>query len=247
MSFFISSLPRPKVLFKIKYPIISPTVFIDVLEEAGLIGELGEWALNQACGQHRIWLKKGLIGPATTMSVNVSVRQLGMPGFAQRVEAILKRHNMRPDSLILEITESAIVETIETDIIHHLKRLGVQISLDDFGTGYSSLACLSQLPLDHLKIDRSFIANIADNPQATLIVKSIISLANTLEIRVIAEGVEDAGVFPLLLEQGCESYQGYYFSKPLAAREMATRLKDIESVKLSHYANFIDLDSALAV
>jgi EAL domain-containing protein (putative c-di-GMP-specific phosphodiesterase class I) len=222
---------------------ISPAVFIDVLEETGLIGELGEWALSQACGQHRIWLKKGLISPATTMSVNVSVRQLGMPGFAARVEAILKKHCMRPDSLILEITESAMVETIETDIIHHLKRLGVQISLDDFGTGYSSLAYLSQLPLDHLKIDRSFIADIARNPHATSIVKSIIALANTLGIRVIAEGVEDAGVFPLLLEQGCESYQGYYFSKPLPAREMAARLVDIDTVRLSHYANFIDLDT----
>lgn len=227
---------------------ISPAVFIDVLEETGLIGELGEWALSEACGQHRIWLKKGLIGPATTMSVNVSVRQLGMEGFADRVEAILNRHNMRPDSLILEITESAMVETIETDIIHHLKRLGVQISLDDFGTGYSSLAYLSQLPLDHLKIDRSFIADIARNPHAISIVKSIIALANTLGIRVIAEGVEDAGVFPLLLEQGCESYQGYYFSKPLPAREMAARLVEIDTVRLSHYANFIDLDAdALAV
>lgn len=224
---------------------ISPAVFIDVLEETGLIGELGEWALSEACGQHRIWQKKGLIGPATTMSVNVSVRQLGMPGFADRVEAILIKHCMRPDSLILEITESAMVETIETDIIHHLKRLGVQISLDDFGTGYSSLAYLSQLPLDHLKIDRSFIADIARKPQATTIVKSIIALANTLGIRVIAEGVEDAGVFPLLLEQGCESYQGYYFSKPLPAREMAARLADIDTVRLSHYANFIDLDTAL--
>jgi diguanylate cyclase (GGDEF)-like protein/PAS domain S-box-containing protein len=223
---------------------ISPAVFMDVLEETGLIGELGEWALSQACGQHRIWLKKGLISPATTMSVNVSVRQLGMPGFADRVEAILKKHSMRADSLILEITESAMVETIETDIIHHLKRLGVQISLDDFGTGYSSLAYLSQLPLDHLKIDRSFIADISRNSQAISIVKSIIALANTLGIRVIAEGVEDAGVFPLLLEQGCESYQGYYFSKPLPARVMATQLADMDKVCLSHYANFIDLDTA---
>ncbi len=221
---------------------ISPAVFIDVLEETGLIGEIGEWAISEACGQHKIWLKKGLISPATTMSVNVSVRQLGMPGFADKVEAILNKHAMRPDSLILEITESAMVETIETDIIHHLKRLGVQISLDDFGTGYSSLAYLSQLPLDHLKIDRSFIADIARYPHAVSIVKSIIALANTLGIRVIAEGVEDAGVFPLLLEQGCESYQGYYFSKPLPARQMAKDLAKIETVKLSHYVNFIDLD-----
>jgi len=226
---------------------VSPAVFIDVLEETGLIGELGEWALNEACGQYRIWLKKGLIGPATTMSVNVSARQLGMPGFADRVATILARHSMRPDSLILEITESAIVQIRETGIIHRLKQLGVQISLDDFGTGYSSLAYLSQLPLDHLKIDRSFIADLSRSPHATSIIKSIIALANTLGIRVIAEGVEDSGVFPLLLEQGCEGYQGYYFSKPLPAREMAARLKEITPVRLSHYANFIDLDEAVSV
>lgn len=222
---------------------ISPNAFIDVLEETGLIGELGEWAISQACGQHRIWLRKGLIGPATTMSVNVSARQLGMPHFAQRIEAILNKHSMRPDSLILEITESALVQTIETDIINEIKRLGVQISLDDFGTGYSSLAYLSQLPLDHLKIDRSFIADISRFPHAVTVIKSIIALANTLGIRVIAEGVEDGDILPLLAAEGCEGYQGYYFSLPLPAREMAARLLELDSVRLSHYANFIDLDS----
>lgn len=225
---------------------ISPNVFIDVLEETGLIGELGEWAISQACGQHRIWLKKGLIGPATTMSVNVSARQLGTPNFADRVAAILDKHSMRPDSLILEITESALVQTIETNIIYDIQRLGVQISLDDFGTGYSSLAYLSQLPLDHLKIDRSFIADISRFPHAVTVIKSIIALANTLGIRVIAEGVEDGQILPLLAAEGCEGYQGYHFSKPLPAREMAARLTELDTIRLSHYANFIDLDSAVA-
>lgn len=225
---------------------ISPSVFIDVLEETGLIGELGEWAISQACGQHRIWLRKGLIGPATTMSVNVSARQLGTPHFADRVAAILDKHTMRPDSLILEITESALVQTIETNIIYDIKRLGVQISLDDFGTGYSSLAYLSQLPLDHLKIDRSFIADISRFPHAVTIIKSIIALARTLGIRVIAEGVEDGDVLPLLAAEGCEGYQGYHFSKPLPAREMAALLAQLDTIRLSHYANFIDLDCAVA-
>ena len=223
---------------------ISPGDFIDVLEETGLIGELGEWAISQACGQHRIWLRRGLIGPATTMSVNVSARQLSTPHFADRVAAILERHSMPPYSLILEITESALVETIETNIINEIKALGVQISLDDFGTGYSSLAYLSQLPLDHLKIDRSFIADIEKFPHAVSVVKSIIALANTLGIRVIAEGVESASVLPLLANEGCEGYQGFHFSQPLPAREMATRLKQLEKVRLSHYANFVDLGSA---
>lgn len=227
-------------------PHISPGVFIDVLEETGLIGELGEWAISQACGQHRIWLRRGLIGPATTMSVNVSARQLGTPYFADRVAAILQRHSMRPDSLILEITESALVQTIETDIINEIKALGIQISLDDFGTGYSSLAYLSQLPLDHLKIDRSFIADIERIPHAVAVVKSIIALSNTLGIRVIAEGVESASVLPLLAAEGCEGYQGFHFSKPLPAREMAARLKSLVPVRLSHYANFIDLDTTIS-
>ncbi|WP_157735646.1 EAL domain-containing protein [Granulosicoccus antarcticus] len=225
---------------------VSPGAFIDVLEETGLIGELGEWAIGQACGQHRIWLRKGLIGPATTMSVNVSARQLGTPHFAQRVAATLDKHSMRPDSLILEITESALVQTIETNIINDIKDLGVQISLDDFGTGYSSLAYLSQLPLDHLKIDRSFIADIKRFPHAVTVIKSIIALARTLGIRVIAEGVEDGDILPMLAKEGCEGYQGYYFSKPLPAREMANTLKNLETVRLSHYANFIDLDSTVA-
>ena len=227
-------------------PHISPGAFIDVLEETGLIGELGEWAISQACAQHRIWLRRGLIGPATTMSVNVSARQLGTPYFADRVAAILQRHSMRPDSLILEITESALVRTIETDIINEIKALGIQISLDDFGTGYSSLAYLSQLPLDHLKIDRSFIADIERFPHAVTVVKSIIALSNTLGIRVIAEGVETGSVLPLLAAEGCEGYQGFHFSEALPAREMAARLQLLEIVELSHYANFIDLDGTIS-
>lgn len=225
---------------------ISPSVFIDVLEETGLIGELGEWAISQACAQHRIWLRKGLIAPATTMSVNVSARQLGMPNFAKRVEMILTKHAMRPDSLILELTESALVQTIESNIINDIKRLGVQISLDDFGTGYSSLAYLSQLPLDHLKIDRSFIADIPRFPHAVTVVKSIIALANTLGIRLIAEGVEDGSVLPMLAAEGCEGYQGYHFSKPLPAKEMGANLHNLKKVRLSHYINFIDLGRPLA-
>jgi len=156
---------------------ISPGDFIDVLEETGLIGELGEWAIAQA----------------------------------------------------------------ETNVITEIRALGVQISLDDFGTGYSSLAYLSQLPVDHLKIDRSFISDIKRFPHAVTVVKSIIALSNTLGIRVIAEGVESESVIPLLANEGCEGYQGFHFSEALPAREMASKLEKLETVKLSHYANFTDL------
>ena len=175
------------------------------------------------------------------MSVNISARQLGSPNFADTVSAIIERQLMRPDSLILEITESALVQTVETNVITEIRALGVQISLDDFGTGYSSLAYLSQLPVDHLKIDRSFISDIKRFPHAVTVVKSIIALSNTLGIRVIAEGVESESVIPLLANEGCEGYQGFHFSEALPAREMASKLEKLETVKLSHYANFTDL------
>ncbi|MBX2881905.1 MAG: EAL domain-containing protein [Granulosicoccus sp.] len=221
-----------------------PSDYIGVLEDTGLIGKLGEWAIGQACSQHRIWRERGLIGPATTMSVNVSASQLRLLNFASTVATILDNQFMRPDSLILEITESALVQTFETNIISDIKSMGVQISLDDFGTGYSSLAYLSQLPLDHLKIDRSFITDISKFPHAITVIKSIIALANTLGIRVIAEGVEDPRILPLLAAEGCEGYQGYYFSEPVPADLMTKKLQELDPVKLSHYANFIDLDNS---
>jgi EAL domain-containing protein (putative c-di-GMP-specific phosphodiesterase class I) len=220
---------------------VRPQEFIDVLEETGLISDVGQWAIEEACRQYQTWLKKGLIGDDTTMSVNVSARQLGMPRFASQVACILQRQAMRPSALILEITESALVNNIESNVIDQIKQLGIQISLDDFGTGYSSLAYLSQLPLDHLKIDRSFIMNISKNEHAVTIVKSIIALARTLGIQVIAEGVEDAYVLPLLEAEGCEAYQGYYFSKPLPVSDMERLLGELDDIQLGHYVNFIDL------
>lgn len=220
---------------------VRPQEFIDVLEETGLISDVGQWAIEEACRQYQIWLKKGLIGDDTTMSVNVSARQLGMPRFASQVACILQRQAMKPSALILEITESALVNNIESNVIDQIKQLGIQISLDDFGTGYSSLAYLSQLPLDHLKIDRSFIMNITKNEHAVTIVKSIIALARTLGIQVIAEGVEDAYVLPLLEAEGCEAYQGYYFSRPLPVSDMELLLGGLDDIQLGHYVNFIDL------
>jgi len=135
---------------------------------------------------------------------------MSMPHFDQLVARILARHLMPAHSLVLEITESTLVQAAESNIIAKIKQLGVQISLDDFGTGYSSLSYLTQLPLDHLKIDRSFISNIASRPQAVTIVKTIIALARTLDIKVVAEGVEDPYILPLLAEEGCAAYQGFH-------------------------------------
>ena len=225
-------------------PEVHAQEIVDALEEAGLIAEVGEWAIGEACRARVAWHEAGLVDPEVTMSVNVSVRQLGTPGFAERVAEILERESMPPGCLVLEITESALVESFETGVLGELKALGVGISLDDFGTGYSSLAYLGQLPLDHLKIDRSFILDMSHRSQAITIVKSIIALARTLGIEVVAEGVEDARVLPLLAEEGCSAYQGFQFSRPLPAAEVETLLSGLDEVSLGHVSNFVDLDDA---
>ena len=212
-----------------------------MLEDTGLISDVGQWAISEACKQYMAWRKLGLVKPTTTMSVNVSARQLGMSHFTRHVSDILKRHQMPPENLVLEITESTLVKNIESDVIDRIKQLGVQISLDDFGTGYSSLAYLSQLPLDHLKIDRSFISDIGTKNNAVTIVKSIIALARTLGIKVIAEGVEDESVLPMLAAEGCEGYQGYLFSRPLAADRIEELLTRFDAEQTGHYVNFINL------
>ena len=217
---------------------------VDALEESGLIGEVGDWAIAEACRARTRWYEAGLIAPDVTMSVNVSVRQLGTTGFVERVRSILARERMPADRLVLEITESALVDSFETGVLGELKRLGVGISLDDFGTGYSSLAYLGQLPLDHLKIDRSFIRDLGERPQSVTIVKSIIALARTLGIEVVAEGVEDARVLPLLAGEGCNAYQGFQFSHPLPASGVETLLGELDPVRLGHVSNFVDLDDA---
>lgn len=217
---------------------------IDALEETGLIGEVGEWVIGEACRVRMRWHDAGLVEPGATMSVNVSVRQLGTPGFVDQVARILERERMPAARLILEITESALVESFETGVIGELEALGVGLSLDDFGTGYSSLAYLGQLPLTHLKIDRSFIVDLPRRPQAVTIVKSIIAFARSLGIEVVAEGVEDARVLPLLAGEGCGAYQGYQFSRPLSASGIESLLRELDPVRLGHLSNFIDLGDA---
>ena len=223
-------------------PAVCTQQIVDALEEAGLIGEVGNWVIGEACRARTRWYEAGLIEPEVTMSVNVSVRQLGAPDFADRVAATLERERMPADRLVMEITESTLVDTFGTGVLGELKRRGVGISLDDFGTGYSSLSYLGQLPLDHLKIDRSFILDLTRRPQAVTIVKSIIALARTLGIEVVAEGVEDARVLPLLEGEGCTAYQGFQFSRPLPASDVETLLATLDPVRLGHVSNFVDLD-----
>ncbi|MBQ8147305.1 MAG: EAL domain-containing protein [Lachnospiraceae bacterium] len=194
---------------------ISPAEFIPIAEECGAINELGTWALEQACGFNKQLLDAGL-GPLT-VSVNISTEQLKSPGFVDLVLDILERTQLEPKYLELEVTESVLMQSFDTNInfIDKLREHGIRIALDDFGTGYSSFNYLTQMPIDTLKIDKSFVDNISTNTKDCYIAETIISLAHKLNISVVAEGVEATDQLHILEANACDIMQGYLFSKPL--------------------------------
>ena len=201
---------------------VSPADFIPVAEDSGLILPIGSWVLETACHQLAAWARS----PATRellLAVNVSARQFRQPDFIEQVRTALQRNGAQPERLKLELTESLLLENVEQVIstMQTLKELGVGFSIDDFGTGYSSLAYLKRLPLDQIKIDQSFVRDIADDADDCVIVRAIISLAGNLGLHVIAEGVETAEQKYLLARNGCNAYQGYLFSRPLPIEEFA--------------------------
>ena len=210
--------------------IIPPDRFIPLAEENGMIVKLGDWVLREACRQNRNWQLEGL--SPLQVSVNVSARQLRDNDFADKVEGVLRETGLAPALLELEITESAIM-SISDDIVLkllRLKELGISISIDDFGTGYSSLSYLKHLPVDKIKIDRSFVMDIVSNPDDAAIVDAIISIAHALDLCVIAEGVESKGQLDFLISRKCTEFQGYYFSKPLPAKQFADLLRMRSSI-----------------
>lgn len=194
---------------------ISPAEFIPIAEESGIINDLGAWALEHACDFNKQLLDAGY-GPIT-MSVNVSLIQLKSPDFVQRVIEILDRTKLPPQYLELEVTESVLMQSMEQNIelIKQLRSLGIRIALDDFGTGYSSFNYLTQIPIDTLKMDKSFIDNISTDSKDCYIAETIISLAHKLNISVVAEGVEESDQLRILKENSCDILQGYLFSKPI--------------------------------
>jgi len=196
---------------------IPPDRFIPVAEESGMILRLGEWVLANACRQNRIWQDAGL--PKLRVSVNISARQLRDNGFVAMVTSLLDETGLAPCYLELELTESVVMSNSDDTVFKllQLKELGVSISVDDFGTGYSSLSYLKHLPIDILKIDRSFVMDIASDPDDAAIVTAVIAMAHSLNLRVIAEGVETVEQLAFLGERNCDDAQGYYFSKPLEA------------------------------
>ena len=203
--------------------IITPSDFICLAEETGLILPIGEWVLRTACAQNRAWQQEGLC--PVRMAVNISGRQFKHASIVDFVRQVLLDTGLEPDYLELELTESTIMTEPSTvvPILRSLKGLGVHLSIDDFGTGYSSLSCLKHFPIDRLKIDQSFVSDIDRNPDDAAIAEAIISMARSLRIEIVAEGVENARQLAFLRSRNCCMMQGYYFSEPLPA-EACTRL-----------------------
>ncbi|MBY4677913.1 sensor domain-containing protein [Marinobacterium arenosum] len=206
--------------------LISPMAFIPLAEETGQIIPLGLWVLQEACQQARRWQLQGLA--PITMSVNLSALQIQTDDFLQQVASVLKRTGLAPQLLDLEITESCIMRNVEDTIdkLSRLHRLGIQLSIDDFGTGYSSLAYLKRFPIDKLKIDRSFVSEIDVDEDDAMICNTVISMAKSLNLKVVAEGVESVDQLNCLRDYGCDLYQGYYFSRPVPASEIEQMLRE---------------------
>ena len=198
--------------------LVAPSVFIPVAESSGLILPLGQWILLQACQQAVTWS----VDPAKAqwvVSINVSARQFRQPGFVQQVREALESAGAQAHHIELELTESQLVDDVGgvVEKMTALKELGVRISLDDFGTGYSSLSMLKNLPLDQLKIDQSFVRDLRVDAQDRSIVRAILTLGESLGLRVIAEGVETEVQRGILLELGCSYFQGYLLGRPAPA------------------------------
>jgi diguanylate cyclase (GGDEF)-like protein len=209
---------------------VPPAHFISTAEETSLIVPIGRWVLEQACQQLAEWAKN----PARahlSISVNVSVRQFRDPDFVDEVMTVIGQHEIVPHKLKLELTESLLAEGIEVTVakMASLRDMGVALSLDDFGIGYSSLSYIKRLPLDQLKIDREFVKDILTDPNDAAIARTIIHLARSLGLDVIAEGVETQEQRAFLAHEGCYQYQGYLFSKPLPIGELERFMDSLET------------------
>ncbi|MGH7539640.1 MAG: EAL domain-containing response regulator [Gemmatimonadota bacterium] len=204
---------------------IEPSSFIPLAEEIGLIVPLGDWVLEHACYQAALWLRDGI--STVPIAVNISAVQFRRGDLAELVQAALEAAGLPGSALAIELTETALLDDpqLTTDALARLRHLGVQVSLDDFGTGYSSLAYLNRLPLDHLKIDRSFIQHAPDRSDATAIASAIIAIGRRLGLGVVAEGVETERQAEFLSAEGCDLMQGYLFGRPLPAAEVEPRLR----------------------
>lgn len=226
--------------------IVSPAEFIPLAEETGLILPISEWVLKTACMQIKQWQAEG--HKIVPVSVNLSSRQFQQEDFITILSGILDESGIDPRNLILEITEGTIMQNTETvfDLLHELNEMGLLLTIDDFGTGYSSLSYLKKFPIHAIKIDRSFVSEINTNHDDAAIAMAIISMAHSLKLKVVAEGVETKDQLMMLCEQRCDDIQGYYFSPPLHADNISEILDAEgrgEGIGLSIF-NIIEKDRA---
>lgn len=218
-----------EALVRWRHPVrglVSPVHFIPVAEESGLIVPLGEWVLREAFGQWRLWQEQGL--PSLRISVNISALQFHQPGFLDFLKTQLAAYEVDPRLVELELTESVLMHNIDGVLktLEEIKALGVGLAIDDFGTGFSSLSYLRRFPIDRLKIDQSFVRDIEHSPVNESIARAIIALANSLSLGIVAEGIEKMSEKSILEQMHCPEGQGYLFSKPLSAVDVATWITD---------------------
>jgi len=212
-----------EALVRWKHPqrgLVFPAEFIPIAEEGSLILEVGHWVLDTACKQIAKWSKVKQTSHLV-LAVNISAKQFMQPDFVKQIASIIQKHKIDASRLKLELTESVVLDDLKTVIakMNALREIGVTLSLDDFGTGYSSLSYLKQLPLDQIKIDQSFVRDMTTDASDAMMVKNIIDMAHNFGLNVIAEGVETESQLSKLKEDGCKSYQGYLFSKPVPIEE----------------------------
>jgi diguanylate cyclase len=209
--------------------LVSPAEFIPLAEECGLIGTIGEWVIREACRQARAWQEEGV--PSLRISVNLAASQFREVGLVDSIRRALDDVGLLARYLEVELTESAVMSDPEQSvaILEQLSAMGVLVSVDDFGTGYSSMSYLRRFPIDKLKIDRVFINEIASRPEDASIVRAIVSLAHSLNLKVVAEGVETPAQLDFLKTAGCDEYQGYHYSRPLPADQFQRLIRDARS------------------
>ena len=202
--------------------LVPPAEFIPIAEETGLIIDIDQWVLREACRQMQEWRNTGVVEQSMTISVNLSSKQFTSPKLAEQITHILQQTGLSPHCLNLEITESIVMENAVTACatLRQLRALGIRLSIDDFGTGYSSLSYLHRFPVDTLKIDRSFISNMSSGDENSGIVRTIITLAGNLRMDVVAEGIENEAQREELGALKCHYAQGYLFSRPIPANAL---------------------------
>jgi len=218
-----------EALIRLQHPdlgMVSPANFIPIAEETGLIVPIGEWVIQEACRQAKAWHDLGHSG--LCVAVNLSARQFRQQELVRTVEQALAASGLPPGKLELELTESILMHDTEEILatLHQFKRMGLQLSIDDFGTGFSSLSYLKRFDVDKLKIDQSFVRDITNDPNDLSIVKAVIALGHSLNLKIIAEGVETSEQLALLRDNGCDEIQGYYFSRPRPADEIPQLLQE---------------------